>query len=171
MGIEVIYNNLKQRIPRENIHMKAVDFGIEEDILLQVFKDTIETSWGKEVLSEEKIKNWLANFTGQVFEKEYERRLALLLAIHIVYYSEKDICYLSKVAYRKLFHDIMVREKIPVEAVADSVVFLPLGRMSESGPFLSYYFRKENDLSIDFFTQSVESLLNIPEKKTYCFSG
>lgn len=169
MDVEMIYDNLKKNTFQENICCKAVEIGIEEETLLQVLKDTVDTSWGKEILDGEKIENWLSNFKGRVFEREYERKLALLLAINIVYYNEKDICYLVKVAYKKLLHDIMIKEKLDIEAVARSIVFLPLGSISESGPFLSYYFRKENNLSIDFFAQSVESIRNISEKRNIVF--
>lgn len=169
MDVEMMYSNLKKSVFQGDICREKVELGIEEETLLQVLKDTVDTSWGKGILDSEKIENWLSNFVGQVFEIEYERKLALLLAIHIVFYNEKDVCYLAKIAYKKLLHGIMTRDNLDIDAAVRSIVFLPLGSISESGPFLSYYFRKENNLSIDFFVQSVERILNIPEKKNIVF--
>ena len=66
----------------------------------------------------------------------------------MVFYNENDIRYLVKVAYRKLLHEIMLKEEKTVEETVKSLVFCPLGSVSESGTFLSNYFRKENNLSV-----------------------
>jgi hypothetical protein len=60
----------------------------------------------------------------------------------------------------------MVKEQIDIEKAAESIVFYPLGSISESGPFLSYYFRKENNLAVDFFVNSMEKVANSDKKKS-----
>ena len=76
----------------------------------------------------------------------------------MVYYNESDICHLVRLAYRKLLHEIMEQESIELAVATASMVFLPLGTVSESGPFLSYYFRKENSLPTEFFVSSLEMI-------------
>lgn len=153
----------------EVVDVEPVDLAVEEEMLIQVLKDTVETSWGRNTLESKTVQEWLTNFKGEVFNAEYERKLALLLAIHMVYYNENDICYLVKVAYRKLIHEIVTKEGISVEEAAKSVAFYPLGSISESGPFLSYYFRKENNLPTDCFISSVNNIINSTEKKHIVF--
>lgn len=135
-----------------------VNLALEEDFLVQTLKDMADTSWGRDTLDYDTIECWLENFKGQIYSKKYERILALILAVHMVYYNENDICHLVKLAYRKLLHEIMERESINLEVAAESIVFLPLGSVSESGPFLSYYFRKENCLPTEVFINSLENI-------------
>lgn len=146
---EILIND----VIHEEINDQLVELEMEEEMLLQVLKDIVETSWGRDVLESKTIYEWLDNFDGSVFDKEYERKLALILAIHMVYYNENDIGYLVKIAYRKLIHEIMLEEETTIEEVVKSTIFYPLGSISESGPFLAYYFRKENNLSTDFFVR------------------
>lgn len=142
----------------EEVDCIPVVHDLEESTLIQILKDIKDTSWGIDVLDSQKIEHWLENFKGKVFDTCYERILALILAINIVYYNEDDISYLVKVAYRRVLHEIMETQNIDVEEAIKSLVFCPLGRVSESGPFLSYYFRKENNLSIDFFISDLGKL-------------
>ncbi|MCM1244093.1 MAG: hypothetical protein NC293_00430 [Roseburia sp.] len=161
MVLEELFKYLKKEdVIEEEIDATPVDFGVEEEVLIQILKDTVDTSWGRGTLDRERIYAWLDNFIGLVFDKEYERKLALILAVHIVYYNEDDIRYLVKIAYRKLLHQIMTKERVSLEKAAESVVFYPLGSVSESGPFLSYYFRKENNLPVEFFANSIENVAN-----------
>lgn len=138
--------------------LEEVDLALEEDFLIQTLKDMADTSWGRDTLNYTTIMKWLDNFKGQLYSIEYERILALILAVHMVYYNESDICHLVRLAYRKLLHDIMEQESIDPAAATASMVFLPLGTVSESGPFLSYYFRKENSLPTEFFVSSLEMI-------------
>ena len=149
----------------ESIDFEPVNLEIEEEMMIQILKDMVDTSWGRNTLNRESIGRWLDNFKGFAFDIGYERKLALILAMHIVYYNENDICYLVKIAYRKLLHEIMEKQGGNIDSAAESIAFYPLGSVSESGPFLSYYFRKENNLSIDFFVNSIDSVLNIPHVK------
>lgn len=137
---------------------EEVDLALEEDFLIQTLKDMADTSWGRDILDYDTIRKWLDNFTGQIYCEKYERILALVLAVHMVYYNEDAICHLVKLAYRKLLHEIMEQEKVSLGVAAESMVFLPLGTVSESGPFLSYYFRKENCLPTEFFVSSLEAI-------------
>lgn len=146
-------------------HEQKVDLGLEEDVFIHTLKDMADTSWGRDTLDYEIIEKWLDNFTGNLYCKEYERLLALILAVHMVYYNEYDICHLAKLAYRKLLHEIMEQNSVALETAAESMVFLPLGTISESGPFLSYYFRKENCLPTEFFVSSLEPVLQMNRLK------
>lgn len=163
MTIQELYTYLEKETGDDQIiDLNPVNLGLEEDALIQILKDTVDTSWGQDTLDSRTIERWLANFSGYIFNAVYERKLALILAINIVYYNENDISYLVKIAYRKLLHDIMCKEHISIENAAESVIFYPLGEVSESGPFVSYYFRKENNLSVDFFLHSMEHIANMP---------
>lgn len=162
MTVEELYEELGDIELNETIVEEPVELEMEEEMLIQVLKDMVETSWGRDTLERKTICDWLSNFKGVVFPEEYERKLALILAIHMVYYNENDICYLVKIAFRKLMHEIMIEEGNTIDEAIKSTIFFPLGSVSESGPFLSYYFRKENNLSIDFFVSSVDSIANSP---------
>jgi len=162
MTVQDLYKELDQDLHLKDLTSREpVDIELEEEMLIQILNDTVETSWGRNSLDRVTIDRWLSNFVGSVFDMSYERKLALILAVHMVYYSESDICYLVKVAYKKLIHEIMLMQNKSLEDVIGSIVFLPLGKVSESGPFLSYYFRKENDLSIDFFVSSIGDVWNL----------
>ena len=139
---------------------KEVDLALEEDFLVQTLKDMADTSWGRDTLDYDTIKKWLDNFTGQLYKSKYEKILALILAVHMVYYNERDVCHLVRLAYRKIIHEIMDKERVDVSAAAESMAFLPLGTVSESGPFLSYYFRKENCLPTESFVYSLDDIGN-----------
>lgn len=130
---------------------KMIELALEENFLIRTLKDMADTSWGRDTLDYETIERWLNNFTGQLYVCYYERILALILAVHMVYYNEYHVSYLAKLAYRKLLHEVMERENINLEEAVESLLFLPLGTISESGPFLSYYFRKENCLPVNSF--------------------
>jgi len=142
-----------------------IDLAFNEDFLIQTLNGMVDTSWGRDILDYETIIKWLNNFTGQIYSQPYERILALILAVHMVYYNENDICHLVKLAHRKLLHIIMEREGIELRDVAESIVFLPLGTVSESGPFLSYYYRKENCLPTEFFVSSLEDTARMERVK------
>ncbi|MDE6219810.1 MAG: hypothetical protein K2G51_05160, partial [Lachnospiraceae bacterium] len=135
---------------------EEIDLSLEEDFLIQTLNGMVDTSWGRDTLDYETITKWLDNFTGRIYSQKYERILALVLAVHMVYYNENDICHLVKLAHRKLLHIIMEREGIELADAVESMVFMPLGTVSESGPFLSYYYRKENCLPTEFFVGSLE---------------
>lgn len=167
--VQKLCETLKNDVVFEKVSTQPVELQMEEETLIQVLKDTVETSWGRDTLDSKTIYDWLANFDGSVFLKEYERKLALILAIHMVYYNENDIRYLVKIAYRKLLHEIMLKEGKSSEETVKSIVFCPLGSVSESGPFLSYYFRKENKLSIDSFIGRVNSIVNSSEINNIVF--
>ena len=170
VNVQELCEKLKNEVVwDETITKEIVDLEMEEEMLIQVLKDTVETSWGRDTLESKIVHEWLSNFQGNVFSREYERKLALLLAIHMVYYNESDICYLVKIAYRKLIHEIVVKDDVSVEEAIRSIIFYPLGSISESGPFLSYYFRKENNLSTDFFVGSENSILSSTSIKNIVF--
>jgi hypothetical protein len=167
MTLQELYTYLKtEDVEDKDIDLSPVELEFKEKTLIQILKDMVDTAWGRGTLDNRTIENWLNNFTGMFLEREYERMLALILAIHIVYYNENDISYLVKIAYRKLLHEIMVKEQIDIEKAAESIVFYPLGSISESGPFLSYYFRKENNLSVGFFANSMEKVANSDKIKS-----
>lgn len=163
-GLEsnMVLEDLVQKLNRvqwvSSDNFEEVDLELEEDLLVQTLKDMADTSWGRDTLNYTAIEKWLDNFQGQLYNANYERVLALILAVHMVYYNENDICHLVKLAYRKLLHEIMEREGEDLAAVVESMVFLPLGTVSESGPFLSYYFRKENSLPTEFFVSSLDMI-------------
>lgn len=161
-----VYEYLDSKEITDNeVDLEPVYLEIEESTLLQILKDIIDTSWGSGKIDSIAINKWLNNFTGKVFDVQYERKLALILAIHIVYYNESDISYLVKITYRRLLHEIMIKDNVDIKGAMNSIVFYPLGSISESGSFMSYYFRKENGLSTDFFVNSSNELLSLSKVK------
>jgi hypothetical protein len=100
------------------------------------------------------LDEWLNNFTGEALEVDYERHLALWLLTNFVYYNENEVQHLCRVLLREYIHHRLEAENgstdsIPklLEVFRKDTRYHCLGRVGESGGFISYYFRKENSLS------------------------
>ena len=57
----------------------------DEEILFNQIKKTLKIAWRINI-SKERINEWLNNFNGDVYDIDYERRIALLLLTNFVYY-------------------------------------------------------------------------------------
>lgn len=131
-----------------------------EDYLFDQIKLTIEHSWHNQ-LSRSDIETWLANFTGEVYPKKYEQRLALWLLTNFVYYNEHELRHLCRELFRKFVHDLTQRTDSDLEQLISLIPsaishtrFQPLGRPGESGAFVLYFFRQENNLAVSVFGSS-----------------
>ena len=125
-----------------------------EEKMMNVLKKTMEKSWRID-LDIENIERWLNNFSGKVFNKDTERKLALWLLCNFTYYNEDEVNYLCELLFSKLIHQILIDEDKTSEEEAEECVlssaFTSIGRASESGGLLLYHFRQEAQLDLDRF--------------------
>lgn len=136
--------------------------------LKKLIMDTSTTVW-KQAITKKEIDRWLDNFPGEVLQQDEEERLALWLLANFVYYNEDEVKHLCRVLMRDFIHKMLTdgNRKQKVEQYSAEIVsrtrFLPLGKASESGSYVSYYFRQVNDLHISYFVppsdlSSIDSL-------------
>ena len=116
---------------------------------------TIDVSW-RNGLQLSTIDSWLKNFTGEALEDiDIEQNLALWLLYNFTYFNEEEIKHLCKLMLRKYLHTVLKgAEKVDINEITNILKksrFIPLGRYSESGAYVLYLFRQENDLPVDFF--------------------
>jgi len=122
---------------------------------------TVEAAWQNR-LSRAHVEHWLSNFKGNVFAIDYERQLALWLLCNFVYYNESEVRHLCRTAFREFLHHML--DSLPREEnrdwaesankILDNTRFYHSGRPGESGAFVLYFFRQENNLSVqNFLTQ------------------
>ncbi|MFC1910662.1 hypothetical protein ACFLXC_05190 [Chloroflexota bacterium] len=126
-------------------------------------KSLLATSvaWGNDLCRPD-IEKWLANFKGEVFDAAYERRLALLLLSHFVFYNLREVRHLCWTLFRDYIHAIVVEQLSsqgsgnPIEPDLNSIVyktsFCALGKPGESGSQVLYYFRQENGVPVRQFS-------------------
>ncbi len=126
----------------------------EVDVMMEMIKKTINTSWKNNLTNDDVVK-WLQNFTGMVYPKETEHRLALWMLAYYTYYNEKEVNHLCKILYRTLLHDVAMREKldtdIKLKNILNKMYFSAMGDAGESGGLLLYMFRQEAGISMDRF--------------------
>ena len=124
------------------------------DTMMSVLKKVIVRSWKIE-LDIEDINSWLENFTGKFYSAEDERRLALWLLCNFTYYNDTEIKHLCSILFKNFIHSLMTDHRLTsseeVESYINLLKFTSIGRASESGSFILYYFRQEAHLSIDNF--------------------
>jgi len=123
--------------------------------------------WEKRVLQQH-VNSWLSNFKdNSVID---ERLMALELLNAFIYYNEKEIKYLCKNVFNEfkqsLIHD-MVKTGLSIYESEDNFLrnineirFAHVGRPSESGCFILYYFRQENEIPIELFVERWEQINN-----------
>lgn len=134
----------------------------DNNTMMELLKRTIETSWKNEMAVED-IHKWLSNFSGEVYDAEVERRIALWMLCNFIYYNESEINYLCRIVYKYFLHDIAKTLKIndidTLKQTLSNAYFAAMGSAGESGGLLLYHFRQESGLSIDRFFYPT----NIPE--------
>lgn len=125
-----------------------------EDKMLDILKKTIEKSWRVD-LSIDEIEAWLSNFSGLVFERSVERKLALWLLCNFTYYNEEEVNHLCGLLYKKLIHQLLLDKRLTTaedaETSIQNTVFTSIGKASESGGLLLYHFRQEAQLDLERF--------------------
>jgi hypothetical protein len=152
-----------------NIKTLFSNFPTEED-LQNIIRHASSTSIGNE-FSAKDIENWLENFKGEVFELEYERRLALWLLSHFTYYNKSEVNHLCKVLYLDLIHLIVKNIDLSLTTIDETInSFFSIANVisaeetSGSGGFIAYIFRQVNDLPIrGLFNFSLENIGNAIE--------
>lgn len=131
-------------------------------------------------LSQRNIEAWFNNFKGEVSNAGEEQEIALKLLLNFIYYNEREVKYLCKSAY-SIFQKEKIKEFIlKVHSVDEAkslfnkylkrCKFSHIGRPSESGCFILYYFRQINGLPLSFFlerwddiTENTESLILVDD--------
>lgn len=125
--------------------------------LKKIIMHTSSTVWKQEI-TEIEIDRWLDNFKGEVHNQDIEKLFALWLLANFVYYNEDEVRHLCKVLMGEFIHKSLIEtntseqhiEKYLSEMIAKTY-FLPLGKPSESGGYILYYFRQENNINISSF--------------------
>jgi hypothetical protein len=126
-----------------------------EDLIKKLML-TIEVSWANQ-LSLQDIQNWLSNFKGEALGSvEEEQNIAMWLLYNFVYYNESEVKHLCKLMLKKYIHnEIKYSDKdvtlLEIEEIMKKSKFLSIGNSSESGSYILYLFRQENDLPVKFF--------------------
>jgi len=132
---------------------------------LMLTKDFI---W-KNNFSQDDIENWLSNFKGCVFGIQHERQIALWLLSNFVYYNIAEVKHLCKTLFRDFIHYMLINEnqkqtiRKSLKDILKESRFYPLGGAGESGAYIMYYFRQENNLSKKMISQP-DKLPNIKNK-------
>lgn len=125
----------------------------------------VEQAWDSEVKWPE-IESWVANFTGEYYAVEEERRLALLMLTRFMYFSRTLVRQMLRSVYRDQIES-PIKQRIRrnfgnttdfeliahnYEAELDATRFIGVGNPAESGAHLLYYFRQVNYLKKDLFS-------------------
>lgn len=131
---------------------KLIEHNLDSDRLKRIIWNTSVVAWSN-VITVQNVNLWLENFTGKYFQNvENERKLALWLLAHFVYYTYDDVRALCKVLFNRIIHEkiLDMEEGDSIESVicelTEETLFIGLGNNSESGNNLLYYFRQENRL-------------------------
>jgi len=125
--------------------------------LKKLIMHTSETVWKREI-TEKEIDRWLANFIGEVLTKNEEDILALWLLANFVYYNEDEVRHLCRVLMKDFIHKMLIDLNTQQDEINENISkiisktrFLYLGKPSESGGYILYYYRQVNDLHISCF--------------------
>jgi len=136
----------------------------ENDLFEQIML-TNETVWQN--ICKHDIEKWLQNFKGMVFSINYERRLALWLLTNYVYYNQHEVRHLCKVMFKGYLHNTLEKQTIEgatlkekIKTILENTRFYYLGKPSESGAFILFYFRQENNLLLKYFLPNTDRLPN-----------
>lgn len=125
------------------------------DILIHEIDQTQDVAWNMHIDNKTKMR-WINNFKGEALgDAELEQQLAYWLLYNFTFFNEGEIKHLCKTMLRKYLH-CRFSDKciITMEMVKNEILntrFKGLGRESESGAYITYLFRQENDLPISLF--------------------
>lgn len=142
--------------------------------LRQQIMVTSELVWSNR-LSMAGINRWLENFTGEALDTDRERQLMLWLLANFVFYNDAEVRQLCRVLFRDYLHRYLLNDgahgTLDVSERIDkclvSTQFYHIGRPGESGAYVLYYFRQENDLPVSSFISNPSKLS--PELETIVF--
>ena len=108
--------------------------------------------WPDSNISGEKVRRWLSNFDGSCLgDIEYEHKIAKWLLSNFVYYNQSEIRYLCKLSFYRLVHEIINNPdeectEASISKIVDETQFKPIGKSSESGSLILYFFRQACNL-------------------------
>lgn len=145
------------------------DFPSEKDLKRQIMH-TSEIVWQPNGLTEKEINRWLSNFKGEVLRTEEERIMALWLLNHFVFYNEHEIRHLCKLVYKDFIHKKLLSQtgitdiRSAISLISDTFHFHYLGDPSESGSYVLYYFRQENNLPMKNFIKNIDFKRDVDNK-------
>lgn len=139
-----------------------------EDILRSNIKRLNELIW--KCIDDEFIERWLDNFQQDGNQQPSERLHALYFLSQVMYFGYDEIRELLRALYRDLYKYPIVEQirrenndTTDLELInslfrkeLEKTRFLGLGNPSESGYFLLYLFRQENDLPKNLFVNTHE---------------
>ncbi|MBM4146785.1 MAG: hypothetical protein FJ240_11035 [Nitrospira sp.] len=135
--------------------------------LKKLIMHTSQTVWKREI-TEKEIDRWLDNFTGEILSIDEERVLALWLLSNFVYYNEDEVRHLCTVLMKDFVHRMLINvdtrhDEIDkkLSELISKTRFLLLGKPSESGGYILYYFRTINDLHISYFNPPQSSDIDL----------
>ncbi len=141
---------------------------LNTDRLTQQIKSISLHAWDRS-LENLTLNKWKNNFTGEFLcNKEAEQNLALWLALHFVFYTDRDVRSLSTNLWWKFIHNIIenyentnfmsdktINEKY--NYIINNTIIQPLGNCSGSGTNVCYFFRQSNGLKKELFDIKPES--------------
>jgi len=121
----------------------------KEELLKEIML-TNELVWNGRI-GKDDINDWLTNFKGEVFDKDYEESLALWLLTNFVFYNEHEVKHLCRTVYRQYLHWRLLREEDDniddlLNILNENTMFTSLGKVGESGAMILYAFRTTNDI-------------------------
>ena len=124
-----------------------------DDLMMQIGLMT-QFAW-RNNMEQQAIEEWLSNFTGEALgDDAYEKNLALWLLYNFTFFNSDEVKYLCRLLLRKYIHKSIDAEIIDNQLIGEKLnntTFMPLGKSSESGAYIMYLFRQENNLPIHFF--------------------
>ena len=128
-----------------------------EEVLINTLQEIQNCSWLIKNFNILSIEQWLSNFSGAVFPKEDERRIALWLLANYTYYNDKEIDHLCSNLYKRFIHSFAVEHELDQYSLLKEMkdfCYIPLGKASESGGFIAYQFRKQAKIGTNSSTQA-----------------
>lgn len=145
------------------------DFPSEKDLKKHIMH-TSAIVWQPNELTDKEINKWLDNFTGEAIgNSEEERILALWLLNHFVFYNEQEVRHLCKLVYKDFVHKQLIAQangkKLSevINTLSSTYRFHYMGKPSESGAYILYYFRQENYLPMKYFLKFLDVDKDIDE--------
>jgi hypothetical protein len=114
------------------------------------------------------IFEWKSNFKGIVADASVEGLVADNLLMNFIYYNERELGFLCKMAYSKFREDRireLVLDNVSIDEAEESFRkglercrFTGLGRASESGDYFLYPFRQQNSLPVSLFVKDLDEI-------------
>lgn len=139
----------------------------DEELIKQI-RLTSEIVWKRNLLKDD-IDNWLTNFKGEVFDIDYEKKMALWLLANFVFYNDDEVKHLCKTLYKDFIHYLIEEEDSTLDIdlryknILKKSRFYHLGKTGESSGYVLYYFRQENQLPLKNFISKIEEIPDIVE--------